>query len=144
VRGCTPERLSCGRIGEIAFCGRSLLTAHIPSITHDHSDPSAWGLRENSTFRSFISKTWLRVVWRNGSGAVEWARESWVATLLGTDVAGWRGRFVRGVGAGTKMADQAGSAGVVVGFQARQVMARWSSNEARAFLVVPRSLPQIP
>jgi hypothetical protein len=86
----------------------------------------------------------LQFVWRNGSGAVERAREPWVATILGTDVAGRRGRFVRGVDAGTKMADQAGSAGVVVGFQTHQVMARWSSNEARAFLVVPRGLPQIP
>jgi hypothetical protein len=42
------------------------------------------------------------------------------------------------------MADQAGSAGVVVGFQARQVVARRSLNEARAFLVLPRSFPQNP
>jgi hypothetical protein len=83
-------------------------------------------------------------VWRNGSGAVEQAHESWVATILGTDVVGRWGGFVRGVDAGTKMAHRAGSAGVVVGFQACQVVARRSLNEARAFLVLPRGLPQIP
>jgi hypothetical protein len=50
---------------------------------------------------------------------------------------------VQGVDEGTKMADWAGSAGVV-GFQPRQVMARWSLKEVRAFLVVPRGFPQNP
>jgi hypothetical protein len=42
------------------------------------------------------------------------------------------------------MAHWAGSAGVVVGFQACKVVAGWSLNEARAFLVLPRGFPQIP
>jgi hypothetical protein len=60
------------------------------------------------------------------------------------DVAGRRGRFVQGVDEDTKMVHWAGLAGVVVGFQARQVEARRSLNEARTFLVLPRGLPQIP
>jgi hypothetical protein len=91
-----------------------------------------------------FKKTWQRVVWCNGSGAVEQARKSWVATILGTDVAGRQGQSVRGVDEDTKMAHWARSAGVVVGFQACQVVARRSLNEARAFLVLPRSFPQIP
>jgi hypothetical protein len=83
-------------------------------------------------------------VWRNGSGAVERAHESWVATILGTDVVGRWGRFVQGVDEDTKIADLARSAGVVAGFQARQVVARRSLNEGRVFLVLPRGFPQIP
>jgi hypothetical protein len=98
--------------GGLAFYGRSWLAVRCPHVAHDHNVPSAWGLQGNGAFRSFISKMWLRVMWRNGAGAVERAHESWVAPILGADVAGRRGRFVQGVDKDTKMVDWAGLAGV--------------------------------